>query len=83
LGSSPLYKEQLNLIFDKKHVVTWKKFVEKYGLRNEGLNSKHLKLGKYIEDVEVKRLFKSFINKNNYRYFWLEDEKLIANMENL
>jgi hypothetical protein len=83
LGSSPLYKEQLNLIFDKKHVVTWKEFVEKYGLRNEGLNSKHLKLGKYIEDVEVKRLFKSCINKNNYRYFWLEDEKLIANMENL
>ncbi len=83
MGSSPVYKEQLNLIFDKKHIVTWKKFVEKYGLCNEGLNSKHLKLGKYIEDVEVKRLFKSCMNKNNYRYFWLEDEKVIANMENL
>lgn len=83
MGSSPLYKEQLNLIFDKKHIVTWKKIVEKYGLCNEGLNSKHLKLGKYIEDVEVKRLFKSCMNKNYYRYFWLEDEKVIANMENL
>jgi len=42
-----------------------------------------LKLGKYIEDVEVKRLFKSCLNKNNYRYFGLEDEKLIAMVENL
>jgi hypothetical protein len=46
-----------------------KEFVEKYGLCNKGLNPKHLKLGKYIEDVEVEK-FKSCINKNNYRYFW-------------
>ncbi len=83
MGSLPIYKEQPNLIFDRKHIVTWKEFVKKYGLCNKGLNPKHLKLGKYIEDVEVEKLFKSCINKNNYRYFWLEDEKLIAKAEHL
>ncbi len=59
-----------------------KEFVEKYGLCNKGLNPKHLKLGKYIEDVEVEK-FKSCINKNNYRYFWLDDDEFIAKAENL
>jgi hypothetical protein len=78
----PFYEEQPNLIFDRKHIITWKEFVEKYRLCNKGLYPKHLKLGKYIEDVEVEK-FKSCINKNNYRYFWLDDDEFIAKAENL
>jgi len=57
-------------------------FWEKYGIFNEGIPPKRLRIGKEIEEDEVVALF-GLCNCNGYRYYHNEDEALIAKVETL
>ncbi len=79
----PWYGEMPKIIFDRKSSVTCKQFHEKCGLCNTSSSPKCLKIGKDYTEAEVVELFGPCINKNGYRYYFLDDEKLIAKVEAL
>jgi len=53
----PLCGTKSNIIFDKKIELSWKLFWENYGICNEDITPKRLKIGKEIEEEEVVALF--------------------------
>lgn len=77
----PLYAEQPTIVFDRVTPPTRKIFQETYGLSNEGLNPKRLKIGVQLEEVDVESLFGPCINRNGYRYCHKDDEELIREVE--
>ncbi len=72
----PLYGTKLDIIFDKKTKLFRRSFQEKYGIYNEGITLKRLKIGKEIKE-EVVGLFGPY-NCNDYRYYHIEDKILIS-----
>ncbi len=78
----PLYGTTPKTIFDKKTELSRRSFWEKYGICNEGITSKRLKIGKEIEEEEVVGLFGP-CSCNNYKYCHNEDEALISRVETL
>ena len=81
--SDPLYAEQSDIVFDGMHAVARLVFVEKYNLKNKGINPKQIRVGTHIHKEEVAELFGSILNKNGYRYGWSEDEEVIKEVERL
>ncbi len=69
--------EKPEIIFDKKHKVSWKSFWEKYGI-----TPKTLKIGKEIEKEEVVALFGPR-SRNGYKFCHNEDEALIVRVKTL
>ncbi len=53
----PLYGTKFDILFDKIIELSQKSFWEKYGISNEGITPKRLKIRKDIEDDEVIALF--------------------------
>jgi hypothetical protein len=68
--------------FDKKIELLHQIFWEKYGISNEGIPLKRLKIGKEIEENKVVALFGP-CSYNGYRYYHNEDEASIAKVETL
>ena len=50
-------------------MVTWKWFVEKYKLYNNGITPKQIKIGQHLEEADEESLFGPPQNGNGYRYF--------------
>jgi len=78
----PLYGTYLNIIFDRKIELFQKSFLGKYGINNQRIAQKRLKIGKEIEEEEVEALFGP-CNCNGYRYCHNEDEALISRVKTL
>jgi hypothetical protein len=55
---------------------------QKYGINNQRITQKRLKIGKEIEEEEVEALFGP-CNHNGYRYCHNEDEAFISRVEAL
>jgi len=62
-----LYGTKLDIIFDKKAKLSQRSFWEKYGISNESMTPKRLKIRKYIEEEEVVALFGPY-SHNRYKY---------------
>ncbi len=56
----PLYEVKQDIVFDKKTKLSCGSFWEKYGIYNERITTKKLKIGKEIKKDEVVALFGSF-----------------------
>jgi hypothetical protein len=52
-------------------------------LCNFSISPRNLKIGKEVEESKVEALFGPCIFKNEYKYFFNDDEKLISNVETL
>jgi hypothetical protein len=78
----PLYGTKLDIIFDKKTKLSWRIFWEKYGICNEGIAPKRLKIRKEIKEEEVVALFGP-CSRNNYRYCHTKDKALISRVKTL
>jgi hypothetical protein len=63
----PLYGAKPNIIFDRKIELSWTSFSNKYGINNQGIASKRLKIRKEIKEEEVGALFEP-CSHNGYRY---------------
>jgi hypothetical protein len=61
--------------FSTKKIISWRQFVETYGLCNKGLSPKCLKLSKDFEETKVEKVFGLCITKNGYWYTWCGDEE--------
>jgi hypothetical protein len=78
----PLYGAKPNIIFDRKIEFFQTSFLEKYGISNQGIALKRLKIGKEIEEEEVEALFRPY-NHNGCRYFHNEDKAFISRVKTL
>jgi hypothetical protein len=72
-----LYGAKPNIIFDKKIKLLHKSFWEKYGISNEKILPKILKIGKDIAEEEVVTLF-GHDSHNGYKYCHNEIQVLIV-----
>jgi hypothetical protein len=77
-----LYGEKLNIIYDRKIELSWTSFSNKYGINNQGIAPKRLKIGKEIEKEEVETLFGP-CSHNGYRYCHNEDKAFISRVKTL
>jgi hypothetical protein len=78
----PLYGTKPDILFDKKTELSRRSFWEKYGISNEGIIPKRLKIGKDIEEKEIIALFEP-CSRNGYKYYHNDDEALISKVETL
>jgi hypothetical protein len=78
----PLYGAKPNIIFDRKIELSWTSFSKKYGISNQGIASKRLKIKKEIEEEEVETLFKPCSQKG-HRYCHNEYKAFISKVQTL
>jgi hypothetical protein len=78
----PLYATPPKLIFDKKNLISHKQLFEKYALCNSSILPKNHKIGKEVEESKVEALLTLHF-RNQYKYSFGDDEKLISNVETL
>ncbi len=77
----PLYGTKPNIIFDRKTKLSWTILSEEYGINNQRITPKRLKI-KEIEEEEVEALFGP-CKCNGYRYCHNKDKALISRVETL
>ncbi len=79
-----MYGTPPKIIFDKKTLPFRKEISNKYvDLCNKRPTPKHLKIARDFLEEEVEALFGPSIIMNKYRYCHINDDELIARIENL
>ncbi len=79
----PLYATPPKLFFYRKNFIFHKQFFQKYALCNSSILPKNHKIGKEVEESKVEVLLRPCIFRNQYKYSFGDDEKLISNVETL
>jgi len=79
----PYYAEVPELVFDGCNLVLRKTFAEKYSLCSKGAKPKRLMIGLHLKEEDVEKYFGPLINRNGYKFNYIEDEELIREVEHL
>jgi hypothetical protein len=78
----PLCGAKPNIIFDRKIEFSHTSFLDKYGITNQWITPKRLKIRKQIEEEEVEALFGP-CSHNGYRYCHNKDKAFISRVKTL
>jgi hypothetical protein len=78
----PLYGTKLDIIFDRKTKLSRTSLSKEYGINNQRIAPKKLKIKKEIKEEKVETLFGP-CKCNGYRYCHNKDKALISRVETL
>lgn len=78
----PLYAEKPDLLWNRVEPVKKTDFEKKYGLSNQGIPPKRLKIPLHVTEAEIEKLFGQKVS-NGYSYSWSEDVEWVRKVERM